>query len=171
MLEKFTVIDLIKTRSSSVCTVSGNFVKFNTQTAQELNYPAYVQFLVDGKSKQFAIRICKAEAPSSVAFSKPEGQQRYPIRINNAAITTMLRKLMGWGESESWNVPGIYLAEENALLYSLEAAYAPKPKGGWAAKRAHEAAAAEAEEALNHDQTAYDLDNSGSESDGGEIEE
>lgn len=139
MLEKFTVIDLIKTRSNSVCTVSGNSVKFNTQTAQELDYPAFVQFLIDGKSKQFAIRICKEEAPSSVSFSKPEGQQRYPIRINNAAIATMIRKLMGWGEEESWNVPGIFLAEERALVYSLESSYRPKPKGGWAVKRAREA--------------------------------
>lgn len=144
MLRNFTVIDLFKTQSDSVCTVSGSSIKFNTQTAQELNYPAFVQFLFDGKKKQFAIRVCKEEAPSSVAFSKPEGQQRYPIRINNTTIATMIRKLMGWGETESWNVPSIFLAEENALVYSLESAYAPKPKGGWAAKRAHEAAAKDA---------------------------
>lgn len=143
MLEKFTVIDLIKTRSNSVCTVSGNSLKFNTQTAQELDYPAFIQFLIDGKGKQFAIRICKEEAPSSVAFSKPEGQQRYPIRINNATIATMIRKLMGWGEEESWNVPGVYLADEQALVYNLETAFAPrKTKGGWTIKREREAAEA-----------------------------
>lgn len=52
---------------------------------------------------------------------------------------------MGWGEEQSWNAPEIYLADERALVYSLESAYAPKPKGGRAAKRAHEAAAIEAE--------------------------
>lgn len=86
MLEKFTVIDLIKTRSSSVCTVSGNFVKFNTQTAQELNYPAYVQFLVDGKSKQFAIRICKAEAPSSVRLTRPYSPSSKKQRKTTASV-------------------------------------------------------------------------------------
>ena len=35
MFEKFSVIDLIKTRSASVCTFAGNVVKFNVQTAQE----------------------------------------------------------------------------------------------------------------------------------------
>ena len=34
MFEKFSVIDLIKTRSASVCTFAGNVVKFNVQTAQ-----------------------------------------------------------------------------------------------------------------------------------------
>ena len=45
MFEKFSVIDLIKTRSASVCTFAGNVVKFNVQTAQELRFPEYIQFL------------------------------------------------------------------------------------------------------------------------------
>ena len=55
MLENFTVIDLIKTRSASVCTFTGNVVKFNVQTAQELRFPAFVQFLIEPKGKQFAM--------------------------------------------------------------------------------------------------------------------
>lgn len=55
MFEKFSVIDLIKTRSASVCTFAGNVVKFNVQTAQELRFPEYIQFLIEPKSKQFAI--------------------------------------------------------------------------------------------------------------------
>lgn len=74
MFEKFTVIDLIKTRSASVCTFTGNVVKFNIQTAQELHFPEYIQFLIEPKSKQFAIRACKEDAPNAVRFSKPEGE-------------------------------------------------------------------------------------------------
>ena len=51
MFEKFSVIDLIKTRSASVCTFAGNIVKFNVQTAQELHFPEYIQFLIEPKSK------------------------------------------------------------------------------------------------------------------------
>ena len=36
ILEKFTVIDLIKTRSASVATITGNVLKFNNQTASWL---------------------------------------------------------------------------------------------------------------------------------------
>ena len=75
MFEKFSVIDLIKTRSASVCTFAGNIVKFNVQTAQELHFPEYIQFLIEPKSKQFAIRACKEDAPNAVRFSKPEGAQ------------------------------------------------------------------------------------------------
>ena len=36
MFEKFSVIDLIKTRSASVCTFTGNVVKFNVQIAEDI---------------------------------------------------------------------------------------------------------------------------------------
>lgn len=140
MLDKFTVIDIIKTRSSSVCTVDKTFVKFNTQTAQELHYPPFVQLLLDAKGKQFAIRASKEDAPNAVKFSKPEGEQRYPIKVSSAAVVDAIRKLMGWSNTDVWNLPGVYFAEDNAIIYGLETAYPPNPKGGWAAKRRREAA-------------------------------
>ena len=93
MFEKFSVIDLIKTRSASVCTFAGNIVKFNVQTAQELRFPEYIQFLIEPKSKQFAIRACKEDAPNAVRFSKPEGEQKAQIKISNATVVDMVRKV------------------------------------------------------------------------------
>ena len=51
MLEKFTVIDLIKTRSNSVATVMNNGIRFNNPTAQELFYPPFIQLLINAKDK------------------------------------------------------------------------------------------------------------------------
>ena len=153
VLDKFTVIDLIKTRSASVCTIAGTMVKFNNQTAQELRYPEYVQFLIDAKGKQVAIRVCKEDAPNAVKFSKPEGEQKAQIKITLPTVVDMLRKLMNWDASENWNLPGVYFAEDQALVYSLEAAYAPKPKGGWAVKREREAALEAAMESMSGDAT------------------
>ena len=61
VFDKFTVIDLIRTRSSSVATISGHYIKFNTQTAEELHYPPFVQLLINPKEKQFGIRVCNEE--------------------------------------------------------------------------------------------------------------
>ena len=61
----------------------------------------------------------------------------------------MIRKLMNWNAEDNWNIPGIYFAEDQALVYNLAAAYEPKAKGGWNAKRAREAAAATAEQAIS----------------------
>ena len=104
MFEKFSVIDLIKTRSASVCTFAGNVVKFNVQTAQELRFPEYIQFLIEPKSKQFAIRACKEDAPNAVRFSKPEGEQKAQIKISNATVVDMVRKLMDWNAEDNWSL-------------------------------------------------------------------
>ena len=87
MLEKFTVVDLLNTRSASVATVTNTAIKFNRQTAEELGYPPFVQFLINSKEKQFAIRACKEGDHNAAAFSKPKGAQKNPIMINNAVIT------------------------------------------------------------------------------------
>ena len=80
ILSNFTVVDLIKTRSASVATITGKVLKLNIQTAAELHYAPYVQVLVNPKDKQFAIRACKEDAPNAIAFSKPEHEQKYAIK-------------------------------------------------------------------------------------------
>ena len=151
ILEKFTVIDLIKTRSASIATITGNSLKFNNQTASELRYAPYVQVLINPKDKQFAIRVCKEDAPNAIPFSKPEGEQKYPVKISAVAVVDMIRKIAGWSAEDNWNVPGIYFAEEEALVYDVSAAYKPASRGGWAAKHQKEEAAVAAASAVISD--------------------
>lgn len=147
MLEKFTVIDLIKTRSASVLTVTGNNIKFNNQTAQELEFPEYIQFLVNTKDKQVAIRACKENEPNALQYCKDGGAPKYAVKWSLPVVTSIIRKMANWQEKDSWNIPAVYFADEKALVFDLNAAYAPTKKGGWSARRESEAAAAEA--ALN----------------------
>ena len=147
MLEKFTVIDLIKSRSASVLTISGNTIKFNNQTAQELEYPEYIQFLVNAKDKQVAIRVCKENEPNSLQYCKDGVAPKYAVKLSLPVVTSIIRKMTNWQEKDSWNIPAVYFADEKALVFDLNAAYAPTKKGGWSARRESEAAAAEA--ALN----------------------
>ena len=118
--------------------------------AKEIGLDA--QFLIEPKSKQFAIRACKEDAPNAVRFSKPEGEQKAQIKISNATVVDMVRKLMDWNAEDNWNVPGIYFAEEQGIMYALESAYAPRAKGGWAARREREAAAALAESSIDNEE-------------------
>ena len=145
ILERFTVVDLVKTRSASVVNITGSNLKFNLQTAAELRYPAYVQILINTKDKQFAIRTCKEDASNAVRFSKPEGEQKTPVKFSAIAVVDMIRKMAGWSKEENWNIPGIYFAEENAIVYDIKTAYPPVSKGGgWGVKKEREAAAAAA---------------------------
>ena len=88
-------------------------------------------------------------------FSKPEGEQKVQIKISNATVVDMVRKLMDWNAEDNWNVPGIYFAEEQGIMYALESAYAPRAKGGWAARREREAAAALAESSIDSEEVNY----------------
>ena len=90
VLDKFTVVDLIKTRSASVATITGKVLKLNIQTAAELHYAPYIQVLVNPKDKQFAIRACKEDAPNAISFSKPEHEQKYAIKISSAAVVDLI---------------------------------------------------------------------------------
>lgn len=130
ILENFTVIDLIKTRSASIAAITDRAIKFNRQTAEELRYPAYVQLLINHKNKQLAIRTCKQDAPNAVPFSKPEGEQRYSIKISSVAVADMIRKMAGWRAEDNWNIPGVYFADEEAIVYDVAAAFQPTSRAG-----------------------------------------
>ena len=128
VLSKFTVIDLVKTRSASIATITGNCLKFNKDTATELNNPPYVQVLINPKARQFAIRACKEDAPNAVPFFNSGKAKQYVIKISAAAVVDMIRKMTNWNAEDIWNVPGIYFAEEEALVYDLNTATAPASK-------------------------------------------
>lgn len=142
ILDKFTVVDLVKTRSASVASIFGNHMKFNNQTAAELCYAPYIQILVNLKDKQFAIRACKEGEHNALPFSKPKGEQKNPIKISSIAVVDMIRKMAGWDtdKQQSWNIPGIYFAEEQAIVYDVSTAKKPAQYAGWETRRAKQAA-------------------------------
>ena len=144
VLANFKLVELITTRTEAVVTfISGNLIKFNRATFIDLGYPEYVQFYVDEKNKQFAIKTCKEDAPNAVKFSKPAGEQKYPIKLTCASAAMAVRKAMTWGNDASWNAPGAIFADEGVIIFSLEQAYAPAPKGGWNARKVAETVDAE----------------------------
>lgn len=130
ILEKFTVIDLIKTRSASVATVTGNILKFNNQTAAELHFASYIQVLINTKDKQFAIRACAEDAPNALPFSKPEGEQKYQIKISNAAITDLIRKTANWAAEDNWNIAITHCFTLLRFLFSFFVFRTTSPRPG-----------------------------------------
>lgn len=129
VLDKFKIVELFTTRTDSMTTfVTGSQIKFNSATYVDLGYPAYVQLFVEEKGKQFAIKACKEDAPQAIKFSKPAGEQKYPIKITCGPAANTVRKVMNWGPDESWNVPGAIFADEGVIIYSLEQAFRTVPK-------------------------------------------
>lgn len=155
VLEKFKLVELITTRTEAVVTfVSGTQIKFNNATCADLGYPAYVQLFVDEKSKQFAIKACKENDPQAIKFSKPAGEQKYPVKIGCPPAANTVRRIMGWVDDAGMNAPGAIFADEGVIIFALEKAYPVAPKGGRAAKKAVEAAANAAVEPLKDEADA-----------------
>ena len=155
VLERFKLVELITTRTESIVTfVNGNQIKFNNATCADLGYPAYIQIFVEEKGKQFAIKACKEGDPNAIKFSKPAAEQKYPIKISCGAAANVVRKIMGWANDASWNVPGAIFADEGVIIFALEQASSPVSRGGgWAVKRQRDAeAAAAAAEAESTDE-------------------
>ena len=144
VLEKFKLVELITTRTDAVVTfLAGNTIKFNTATHIDLGYPEAVQLFVDEKGKQFAIKACKENDPEAIKFSRPAGEQKYPVKITCGPAASVVRKIMEWEPNQSMNAPGAIFRDEGVIIFALEQAFVPVPKGGgWAAKRQAEAAAA-----------------------------
>lgn len=58
-------------------------------------------------------------------FSKPADKQKGPIRISLPAVTSLIRRMAGWDAEQAWNIPGIYFAEDNGLVYDVRTAVEP----------------------------------------------
>ena len=145
VLDSFKLVELITTRTDAVATFAGgNNIKFNSATHIDLDYPAFIQMYVDEKGKKFAIKVCKETDPQAQKYSKPAGEQKYPIKLTCAPVAKTVRKIMNWEEDLGMNVPGAIFADEGVIIFALEQAYPVASKGGWNVKRQREAAAAEA---------------------------
>lgn len=145
ILDSFKLVELITTRTDAVVTFAGgNNIKFNSATHIDLGYPAYIQLFVDEKGKKFAIKVCKENEPQAMKYSKPAGEQKYPIKLTCAPAAKAVRKIMNWDDDQGMNVPGAIFADEGVIIFALEQAYPVASKGGWTVKRQREAAAAEA---------------------------
>ena len=110
VLKGFTVIDLLQTRSKSVVTIQGNFLKFNKQTAEEPRHPAYIKVLISPQKKQFAIQgYDKEEKNFTLPFCTPESEDKPFIKIPADAVTDLIYRMANWDLNETWKIPGVCL--------------------------------------------------------------
>lgn len=55
--------------------VNRSGITFSRGVLETLNYPSYVQYLIDPKSHVFAVRACKGNETKAKPFSKPRDEQ------------------------------------------------------------------------------------------------
>lgn len=121
MLKNFQIIEVISFKSKSLITIYPDRLKFNHQTAAELDFPAYVQLLIDPKGRCFAIQVCDKESDNTVPFyNRPKDTKPYPIKLNYPAANDMIFNAMGWEKKgKYYTVQGQRFPDEKAIVFNL----------------------------------------------------
>lgn len=121
----------------SIVTIGRNGLSFNVSTADVLHRAAFVRVLLNVETRQFAVQAALTLGPQSTAFFRPEVFKSNRIKINSRSIVRQIRAVAGWGEddTDTWNIPGVYSAKDDAIIYDLQRAVRPSGRGGWAAGR------------------------------------
>jgi len=100
--------------------VTKNGITFNKGVVMKLGRPTRVELLINGSSKQIAIRACNEDTPRSNAFYKGNDRGVLSVRWNAKDLLYTIRDMMGWNlDFESYRVEGQLLKEDGAMLFDF----------------------------------------------------
>lgn len=95
-------------------------ITFSRGVLECLNYPAYVQYLLDPKNGVFAIRACKGNETKAKAFSKPRGEQNSTISSNVKVLQSALTRLIPeYSDAKRYKVEGQFVLEDKTVYYVM----------------------------------------------------
>lgn len=103
-------------------TVYPDKLKFNKDTAPDLDFAEYVQLLMDASGKAFAIMVCDKDTVNAVSFfNRPKDSKPYPIVLRYAAAIKQIYTAMNWKtEGFYYVVPGQKFYEDKAIVFNLK---------------------------------------------------
>lgn len=133
MLKGFKVIKVLGNASESTVSITPKYFKFNAETAIELGNPKAVKFLLDADTKRFAIIPCSEDDEDAAKFfSKPTSTgKKTVINVAFKPAHSAIVRLMDWQDSGvTHKITGIFVSEENAIIYDLTRATEYGGKGG-----------------------------------------
>jgi hypothetical protein len=122
MLRNFEVIEVISSKSKALFTVYTDKIKFNYQTASELGFPEYAQFLINSQDKCFAVRACNKDAQNAVRFfTRPVDSKPYPMKFTTRAAIEAVCNAMQWHDDEKYHmIPGQRFPDERTIVFNLK---------------------------------------------------
>ncbi len=105
--------------------ITNNGITFNKAVVIKLDYPKHVVLLIDAESKRIAIQVCDNTTPNSVAFYKEKKSNVISVRWNGRDLLNTIQEITGWDlKQSSYRVDGVFLKDENAILFDLKQARA-----------------------------------------------
>lgn len=134
LLDGFKVIQLKEKFDDSYLTISEKSLKLNRATAQTLDFPKQVIFLLNEKKMQIALMPAKSGDENAVDFSIDETRREKPIYVKEPAILKAIHKMTTLernGTKLTLTIKGLYYPDDRVFLYALSEAIeeAVKPRG------------------------------------------
>ncbi len=103
--------------------VTGNGVTFNKSVVMKLDYPKYVQLLIDPSSRRIALKVCDRQTENSVQFCKDPDAKVLSVRWNVRDLLNTLQGLTGWNlRVQAFKVEGFLVQEERVMIFDLNTA-------------------------------------------------
>lgn len=124
MLENFQIIEIKKTVTPKETPlniiIEPKRIRFVKSVVEILGYPAYVRFLFNPDTRQFAVQVGKGNEGNTVKFSKAKEEQKTAILIQNEPMMEILRGAMKeWEPETKYIMTGIYSKEDKAVIFDL----------------------------------------------------
>lgn len=124
MLENFQVIEIKKTVAQKEAPlnviVEPKRIRFVKAVVEVLGYPAYVRFLFNPETHQFAVQVGKGNESNTVKFSKAKEEQKTAVLFQNETMMEVIRGAMKeWDPETKYIMTGIYSKEDKAVIFDL----------------------------------------------------
>lgn len=85
-----------------------------------LGYPAYVRFLFNPGTRQFAVQVGKGNEGNTVKFSKAKEEQKTAVLFQNEPMMEVIRGAMKeWDPETKYIMTGVYSKEDKAVIFDL----------------------------------------------------
>ena len=124
MLENFQVIEIKKTVAPKEAPLNAivepKRIRFVKSVVEALGYPAYVRFLFNPDTRQFAVQVGKGNEGNTVKFSKAKEEQKTAILVQNEPMMEVIRGAMKeWDAETKYIMTGVYSKEDKAVIFDL----------------------------------------------------
>ncbi len=117
-LSKFKAFDF--SEGVPYVSVTSNGLTFNKSVIMKMNYPSFVQLLINEEDKQIILQSCAEKDEKAVSFYKEKANGVLSVRWNSKDLIQTVARLCGWNlKNKSYRVPGIMIPGTPLMLFEM----------------------------------------------------
>lgn len=119
----FKIIDITITGSPTLF-VNRHSVTFSKRVVSDMDYPEYVQPLIDMENKAFALKACKPTDERAMSFYGRKHKPHGGIVLSSEPLRNLLKTLMSenWRADKRYKIVGTYISDVKAMVFDLKTA-------------------------------------------------